>query len=120
MDFPLLVVAVLAISGVTCWLALTTGRYAWCAVAGSAAILLLHSRVYFNYQSDDAYITYRYARNLADGIGPVWNRGEHVEGYSNFLWMVLLAALRKLSVDTVFAGRSLGFAFSVAAAAGTY
>ncbi len=42
-------------------------------------------------QWDDAYITYRYAENLAKGHGPVFNAGERVEGYSNPLWMLLLA-----------------------------
>ncbi|BBF98955.1 MULTISPECIES: hypothetical protein [Pseudonocardia] len=38
---------------------------------------------------DDAYITYRYTTNLADGFGPTWNPGEDpVEGYTNFLWML--------------------------------
>jgi arabinofuranosyltransferase len=120
MDFPLLVAAVLLISAVTVVLAYATGAYAWCATVGSALILLLHSRIYFDYQSDDAYISFRYARNLADGIGPVWNRGERVEGYSNFLWMVLLAATRKLSLDTVDVARWSGFALSVAAGAGAY
>jgi tetratricopeptide (TPR) repeat protein len=42
---------------------------------------------------DDSFITYRYARNVARGIGPVFNPGERVEGYTNFLWMMLLATL---------------------------
>ena len=43
---------------------------------------------------DDAYITFRFARNLALGRGLVFNVGESppVEGYSNFLWMILCAA----------------------------
>ena len=40
---------------------------------------------------DDAYISFRYARNLADGLGLVWNAGERVEGYTNFLWTLMLA-----------------------------
>ena len=28
---------------------------------------------------DDAYISFRYARNLADGLGLVWNAGEYVK-----------------------------------------
>ena len=42
---------------------------------------------------DDAYITFRYARHLAEGYGlGAWNRtGEHVEGYSSLLWTLLLA-----------------------------
>jgi len=35
---------------------------------------------------DDAYISFRYARNFAEGLGLVWNPGERVEGYTNFLW----------------------------------
>ncbi len=118
MDFPLLVAAALLISAVAVILAYATRSYAWCATVGSALILLLHSKVYVDYQSDDAYISFRYARNLADGIGPVWNRGDHVEGYSNFLWVALLAATRKLSLDTVDVARWSGFGLSVAAAAG--
>ena len=40
---------------------------------------------------DDAFISFRYAENLARGRGLVWNVGERVEGYTNFLWTVLLA-----------------------------
>ncbi|HEX6886250.1 MAG TPA: hypothetical protein VF530_22945 [Planctomycetota bacterium] len=40
---------------------------------------------------DDAFISFRYAANLADGLGLVWNAGERVEGYTNFLWVLLLA-----------------------------
>ncbi len=40
---------------------------------------------------DDAWITFRYSRQWALGHGPYFNPGEHVEGYSNFLLMLLLA-----------------------------
>ena len=42
---------------------------------------------------DDAFISFRYARNLLEGNGLVWNPGERVEGYSNFLWVLELAAI---------------------------
>ena len=42
---------------------------------------------------DDAFISFRYARNLLEGRGLVFNPGEYVEGYSNFLWVLELAAL---------------------------
>ena len=42
---------------------------------------------------DDAFISFRYVRNLVEGHGLVFNRGEYVEGYSNFLWVLELAAL---------------------------
>lgn len=47
---------------------------------------------------DDAYITLRYARHLAEGLGPVWNPGERVEGYTSFFTVVLLAMLRVVGV----------------------
>ena len=41
---------------------------------------------------DDAMISMRYARNLANGAGLVWNPGgERVEGYTNPLWVVFMA-----------------------------
>ena len=43
--------------------------------------------------TDDAFISFRYVRNLLEGHGLVFNRGEYVEGYSNFLWVLELAAL---------------------------
>jgi tetratricopeptide (TPR) repeat protein len=50
---------------------------------------------------DDAFITYRYARNVVRGYGPVYNPGERVEGYTNFLWMLTLAFLGKLGVPSL-------------------
>jgi hypothetical protein len=50
------------------------------------------------FQCDDAYISYRYAANLAAGEGLVFNPGERVEGYSNFLWIMLLAFGARLGV----------------------
>lgn len=41
--------------------------------------------------AEDAYISFRYARNLVEGHGLVFNPGERVEGYTNFLWTLLLA-----------------------------
>ena len=43
--------------------------------------------------TDDAFISFRYARNLLSGHGLVYNPGEYVEGYSNFLWVLELALL---------------------------
>ena len=42
-------------------------------------------------QADDAYISYRYAQNLVDGHGLIFNVGERVEGYSNLLWTLIVA-----------------------------
>jgi len=55
------------------------------------AIYLFQVKYYWHYVNDDAYITYRYSRLLATGNGPYYNIGEHVEGYTNFSLMLLLA-----------------------------
>ncbi len=46
---------------------------------------------------DDAFISFRFARNFAEGHGLVWNPGEPVEGYTNFLWTLLLGVLDALT-----------------------
>ncbi len=48
---------------------------------------------------DDAYITFRYARNLVVGRGLTYNAGERVEGYTNFSWTLLLALGLKLGAS---------------------
>ena len=46
---------------------------------------------------DDAMISMTYARNLAEGHGAVWYPGaEPVQGYSNPLWMLYMAAVHCL------------------------
>ena len=57
---------------------------------------------------DDAYISYRYAENFAKGDGLVFNKGEYVEGYTNFLWVILLGTLKKIGVDVRLSSLILG------------
>ena len=54
--------------------------------------------------ADDAFISFRYARNLAEGLGLVYNEGEWVEGYTNFLWTAALGGLGWLGIDIPTAG----------------
>ncbi|MFE6609687.1 hypothetical protein [Amycolatopsis sp. NPDC057786] len=65
---------------------------AWRAVALMLTLVfsLVH-QLMFSTISEDAYITFRYAQNIADGNGPVFNPGERIEGYANFLWMIVIA-----------------------------
>lgn len=59
---------------------------------------------------DDAFITYRYARNLARGEGLVLNPGERVEGYTNFAWTVIHAIPERLGWSTPVFSQLLGIA----------
>jgi arabinofuranosyltransferase len=57
---------------------------------------------------DDAFITYRYAKNLAEGNGITWNAGEApVEGYTNFLLVVVLAPVIRVGGDPQLFARIL-------------
>ncbi len=60
-------------------------------------------------QIDDAYISYRYAQNLVSGNGLVFNIGEYVEGYTNLLWTLLIAAGLLLSWSAEATSHWLGF-----------
>nr|HPO10166.1 hypothetical protein [bacterium] len=57
---------------------------------------------------DDAYISMRYARNWADGMGPFFNPGERVEGYTNFLWTFFLYAGARIGVEPPQMAEMLG------------
>ena len=60
--------------------------------------------------SDDAFITFRYVQNLLAGLGPVYNAGEHVEGYTHFLWFILLSVAGWFGADIVGTSEWLGIA----------
>ncbi len=71
----------------------------WVLVAGLTVLSLLHAvRIGIN---DDAFITYRVARNLANGFGPVFNPGERVLSITTPGYMLLLAASSVFSQDFV-------------------
>ena len=55
----------------------------------------------FWFVTDDAFISFRYARNLVLGAGLRFNPGEHgpVEGYSNFLWVLACAVFEFFRMD---------------------
>ena len=66
------------------------------------AIFVLIRSVFLIFQGlrpfDDTYITFRYALNLAEGHGFVFNSGEHVLGTTTPLWTMMLAGGAKLGL----------------------
>ena len=46
--------------------------------------------------SDDSYISFRYVARWVGGEGLTFNPGERIEGFSNPLWIGLLAAVQRL------------------------
>jgi arabinofuranosyltransferase len=91
---------------------LKRGSIHWGMVAAlipAAMVLVLHLRLY-GFLCDDAFISFRYARNLASGFGLVFNPGfERVEGYSNFLWVMLLAGFDRIGVAPQHASIALSW-----------
>jgi arabinofuranosyltransferase len=63
---------------------------------------------------DDSFISFRYARKLAHGHGLVFNPGERVEGYTNFLWTVLMAGAIGLGADVIAASKMVAMAAGAA------
>lgn len=87
------------------WIERRSGPLAGLLIAG--LLLLAYSNRFIQ---DDAFISFRYALNLAGGAGFVWNPGERVEGYSNFLWTLLVAAGMKLGAEPAAFTLPLGLA----------
>lgn len=85
-----------------------------------ALLLAFHLHRAAPFTVDDSYISFRYARNLARGLGLVYNPGERVEGYTNFLWTMVLAGGIRLGLDPVLLSKLLGGASAFAALGLTY
>lgn len=77
----------------------------------SAALFRLYLFLQIGYTADDALITFRYANNLVDGKGFVYNAGEKVLGTTTPLNTLLLAALGEFGIGPFWA------AFVIATAA---
>jgi hypothetical protein len=81
-------------------------------VAWAVTVGAFHDR---HFAVDDSFISYRFARNLADGFGLSWNPGSPpCEGYTNFLYVVVVAAFVRMGVPAPSAGLAVGIASSLA------
>ena len=81
-------------------------KYSIPIIALGIGHLALHS----SYTMDDAYISFRYASNLADGVGLVHNPGEYVKGYSNTIWTCLMVLPESLGLTPLYFAKTLGAA----------
>lgn len=81
------------------------------ALMAIAVGVFVYSCLYFELTQDDAYISFRYAENFLNGDGLVFNIGERVEGYTNFLWVMILALAKGLfGIDYLLTSQVLGVA----------
>jgi arabinofuranosyltransferase len=74
-------------------------RWAPAAALALIAVLAVLWAWRLRWLCDDAFISFRYARNWVDGHGLVFNVGERVEGYTNFLWTAMLAGAYALGAN---------------------
>jgi hypothetical protein len=90
-------------------------------IIASAIILYAQARALW-FTQDDAYISYRYAQNALSGDGLVFNAGERVEGYTNFLWVLLLIVGGRAGIGFDSLAKALGLlsAFGLIALTGIW
>ncbi|MBI3977525.1 MAG: glycosyltransferase family 39 protein [Chloroflexi bacterium] len=90
----------------------------WLAgLAGGAALALWQQLAFFWFTADDAYISFRYSQNFARGLGLVFNPGERVEGYTNYLWVLFGTAAIRLGLDEVAWSKIAGMILAIATVA---
>lgn len=87
---------------------------------GLLALILYYYARMFDFIQDDSFITYRYVKNFTDGNGLVFNIGERVEGYTCFLWVILLAGVKSLGFNFISASQVLGIISSLLTLLFTY
>lgn len=90
-------------------------------LAGVYLVLLISGlKIVGDFRIDDAYITFAYSKNLANGHGPIYGYDLKVEGYSNFLWMVLAAIGEVIGVGALKFARALSHLSFVGILGATY
>lgn len=73
------------------------------AIAAASVVLLVLAVLRLGWLSDDAFISFRAASNLVHGHGLVSNVGERVQGFTNPLWTLVVAAALALTPDIYLA-----------------
>jgi len=82
------------------------------AVSGIVFVLLVSS--FWPFTVDDAFITFRYSSNVAQGYGATYNPGPPFsEGYTTFLWMLLMVIPHLVGLDVVTFSKIIGVASTV-------
>jgi arabinofuranosyltransferase len=88
-------------------------RAGWLALGAAAVVLVVHSLAY-NFVTDDAYISFVYARNLAEHGELSFNLGQPVEGYTSFLWTFVIGLGMVAKIPPEWSSRVLGTACGLA------
>jgi len=117
LNLPLLA-SMLAALGLSTWglyAALAPARRVRESILAACGVLIAQTAIFARFTVDDAYITYRYAKNWATGAGLVFQVGDRVEGYTSFLHVALLALAQRSGIDIEIASKALGIVSSLSA-----
>lgn len=98
----------LSIAGLGGWYAsLRRDRWMWILYA-MGVVYATSIPFHWGFTNDDSFIFYRYAENLASGMGPVYNPGVACEGFTSAAWTYILALGSILGVSTLWLSKVLG------------
>jgi hypothetical protein len=84
------------------------GKKATAWILCGICLLFLLNVYRYDFIADDSFIALRYARNLVQGEGLVFNPGERVEGFTSMLWVLLLSVCGLIGLDLLAVARILG------------
>jgi len=80
----------------------------------SIVILFILHAIFLAVPAEDSFISFRFAKNLAEGYGFVWNIGEPpVEGYTNFLWVIICTLGTIIRFDIILFAQFFGITASI-------
>lgn len=82
-------------------------------IIGLLCVIFIYLCFNTRFVQDDAFITFRYVENFVSGHGLVFNEGERVEGYTNFLWLLLLSIFSFLKLNIINTAQYLSVLFGV-------
>ncbi len=86
-------------------------RYSFQIFSAGVIIIGIYQTWILRWLCDDAFISFVYARNLSDGLGLVFQTGEYVEGFSNFLWTLIISFFIFLKFSPLDTSITIGIFF---------
>lgn len=82
--------------------------------------MFIYLSSYCSFIQDDSYISLQYAKNFTEGNGLVFNIGERVEGFTSFLWVMILTIPYLLKINPEKYIQFLSMSFGVFSLVVTY
>ncbi|HEY0736078.1 MAG TPA: hypothetical protein VGD69_14280 [Herpetosiphonaceae bacterium] len=117
---PFAHLAIIALLGTALLTLLTRAAWTTLGLAIVGVITTFSGALWPSWMTDDALISFRYAQNLVAGNGLIYNLGERVEGYTNFLWTMLAALVLALGGDPVQVSYYAGIVIALLLIAATF